>query len=230
MANFSWSGVSEGIKYTNDYHKYDPVIQEYDDVLRQIENGNFSLLSESLERDGRMSVLVDSYQLDYRYGDFRLSGTTFSFGDSSIKVYRYGRGYSDGTVYGFGATTDTGDVIGYITKIESTDLEKGGKLTIIGNFDYSKTGDNLYENYRYRVSGDDTFQLTKYNDELDAGIGNDIVYGNNGDDTLNGEGGSDILFGGDGSDKLYGESGNDSLNGNKGNDYLYGGSGVDNIK
>ena len=199
MANFSWSGVSEGIKYTNNYYKYDPEVQEYDDVLRQIENGNFSLLSESLERDGRMSILVDSYQLDYRYGDFRLSGTNFSFGDSAVKVSRYGKGYLDGTTYGFGSTTDSGDVIGYITKIESTDLEKGGKSTLIGNFDYSKIEDSSYENYRYYVSGDDTFQLTKYNDELDAGIGNDIVYGNSGDDTfyLAGDPGNDMTLQGD---------------------------------
>jgi Ca2+-binding RTX toxin-like protein len=53
---------------------------------------------------------------------------------------------------------------------------------------------------------------------LDAGSGNDNVYG---------AGGNDYIFGGAGNDKLYGGAGNDNLNGGDGNDYLDGGEGAD---
>ncbi|MCX5819878.1 MAG: retention module-containing protein [Deltaproteobacteria bacterium] len=46
---------------------------------------------------------------------------------------------------------------------------------------------------------------------VNAGDGNDIVFGNGGDDTLNGEGGNDILVGGIGKDTLTGGTGADKF-------------------
>jgi hypothetical protein len=46
---------------------------------------------------------------------------------------------------------------------------------------------------------------------VNAGDGNDIVFGNAGDDTLNGEGGNDILVGGTGHDHLTGGAGADTF-------------------
>ena len=71
---------------------------------------------------------------------------------------------------------------------------------------------------------------------INAGSGNNHVYGNSKDDILNGEDGDDKIYGGNGNDTLnggngkdylYGESGDDTLNGGKGNDYLSGGRGND---
>jgi len=57
-------------------------------------------------------------------------------------------------------------------------------------------------------------------DEIDAGKGNDQVFGSQGDDRIDG---------GDGNDKLFGEAGADSLDGGKGNDRLFGGDGADTL-
>jgi Ca2+-binding RTX toxin-like protein len=55
---------------------------------------------------------------------------------------------------------------------------------------------------------------------IDAGDGNDILWGGTGSDTLNG---------GTGNDALYGLAGNDLLVGGTGQDFLDGGSGVDQL-
>ncbi len=64
-------------------------------------------------------------------------------------------------------------------------------------------------------------------DSIDAGAGNDIVYGRGGDDIINGRNGDDTLYGDEGNDKISGGNGNDSLYGGSGNDNLSGGEGND---
>ena len=65
---------------------------------------------------------------------------------------------------------------------------------------------------------------------VDAGAGNDTVYGGSGNDKLNGGSGNDKLFGLAGSDSLLGGGGNDYLEGGEGTDQLDGGSGTDQAK
>jgi len=83
------------------------------------------------------------------------------------------------------------------------------------------------------------------NDTINAGDGNDTVYGYGGDDLINGGSGNDTLDGGDGNDtisggpgldKIFGGSGDDtisgdedadSIDGQSGNDLLYGNAGDD---
>lgn len=62
------------------------------------------------------------------------------------------------------------------------------------------------------------------NDTLTGGAGKDTLYGGFGDDRINGSGSADHLFGEDGNDRLYGGAGDDSLDGGGGVDRLYGGS------
>ena len=64
------------------------------------------------------------------------------------------------------------------------------------------------------VTEDDILHGTNNNDNIAAGIGNDV---------LNGYGGSDTLSGGDGNDTLYGGDGGDSLYGGLGTNDIYGG-------
>jgi Ca2+-binding RTX toxin-like protein len=65
---------------------------------------------------------------------------------------------------------------------------------------------------------------------LNAGGGNDFVFGNGGSDILHGDDGNDFLSGGAGDlDEIYGDAGNDVLNGGAGFDVLYGGSGDDTL-
>ncbi|GAB5470782.1 MAG: hypothetical protein Kilf2KO_38120 [Rhodospirillales bacterium] len=63
-------------------------------------------------------------------------------------------------------------------------------------------------------------------DDVNGQRGNDIVFGETGDDLLNGKKESDILFGGEGNDDLRGGEGDDFLNGGLGDDVLRGGSGA----
>ncbi len=95
------------------------------------------------------------------------------------------------------------------------------------------------------TNADETFFVPDGNIQLDAGGGNDIVFGgagndllrgNDGDDEIHGGGGNDVLGGGggndfidggEGDDQLFGDAGADVLSGGAGNDVLYGGAGGD---
>lgn len=64
-------------------------------------------------------------------------------------------------------------------------------------------------------------------ENINAGSGNDTLYGDGMANIIQGNDGDDTLFGNDGSDTLYGGAGNDSLDGGADNDTLYGGIGND---
>jgi Ca2+-binding RTX toxin-like protein len=73
-------------------------------------------------------------------------------------------------------------------------------------------------------------------ENVEAGSGNDRVWGNElrnklfgqkGNDRLYGEGGNDDIFGGVGNDRLYGGTGDDKLFGGTGKDKVWGGEGRD---
>ncbi|HTL58763.1 MAG TPA: calcium-binding protein [Candidatus Limnocylindrales bacterium] len=74
---------------------------------------------------------------------------------------------------------------------------------------------------------------TSHDDNVADLVGDDVIYGGDGNDTINGtlggnnqlfgEAGNDTLNGGPGDERLYGGTGNDTLRGNGGNDVLDGG-------
>lgn len=74
-------------------------------------------------------------------------------------------------------------------------------------------------------SGNDHLTLSNTSGVVNAGAGDDTVFGGNGNDTLNGGDGNDSLVGGAGNDVLNGGAGNDTLVGGAGNDTLTGGTG-----
>ena len=76
-------------------------------------------------------------------------------------------------------------------------------------------------------TGDDRVYGGMARDVLNGGFGRDQVQGMAGDDGLLGSWGDDTLLGGDGNDVLYGGFGNDLINGGVGDDRLYGGPGND---
>ncbi|AOO66352.1 beta strand repeat-containing protein [Sulfurospirillum halorespirans] len=64
-------------------------------------------------------------------------------------------------------------------------------------------------------------------ENINAGSGNDTLYGDGMANTIYGNAGADTLSGNDGADLLYGGMGNDSLDGGADNDTLYGEDGSD---
>lgn len=79
------------------------------------------------------------------------------------------------------------------------------------------------------LSGDDTFNLSSYDDYAFGYGGKDKLFGNGGNDSLDGGNGNDTLIGGNGLDSLTGGLGADSLDGGIGNDLLFGGAGNDRL-
>jgi Ca2+-binding RTX toxin-like protein len=76
------------------------------------------------------------------------------------------------------------------------------------------------------------------NDKVWGGSAFNVVFGGSGNDELHGGAGTDILIGGDdndllyggaGNDYLFGDAGDDRLSGGDGNDFLVGGAGMDSI-
>ncbi len=57
--------------------------------------------------------------------------------------------------------------------------------------------------------------------DIRAGGGDDVVYGEGGGDFIRGEAGTDTLYGGDGRESIYGGPGNDELHGGGGGDFFY---------
>ncbi|SIT10220.1 Ca2+-binding protein, RTX toxin-related [Roseivivax lentus] len=66
-----------------------------------------------------------------------------------------------------------------------------------------------------------------FDDVIDGGVGNDLLYGEGGNDSLSGGTGDDTLIGGDGNDTIIGGSGSDQIDGGVGDDSLTGGDGND---
>jgi serralysin len=75
--------------------------------------------------------------------------------------------------------------------------------------------------------GMDDVRLGAGNDYCNAGAGNDVVYGGLGRDTITVGSGKNVAYGEDGEDRLNGSGGRDSLYGGGQNDRIYGGGGVD---
>lgn len=86
---------------------------------------------------------------------------------------------------------------------------------------------SAYDDYAFGYGGKDKFFGNGGNDSLDGDLGNDTIFGGSGADSLTGGGGADSLFGGIGYDVLLGNAGNDRLNGGAGADTLTGGDGAD---
>ena len=104
------------------------------------------------------------------------------------------------------------------------------------NITWMTEGDDVWggweENTDYVVNaglGNDKLYGYNGNDELDGGDGNDEVYGGNGNDVVRGGRGQDFLDGGAGDDVLDGGADADILFGGLGRDQLYGGSGNDKL-
>jgi Ca2+-binding RTX toxin-like protein len=116
-----------------------------------------------------------------------------------------------------------------ISDISGSAVAFDSALRSLGGSDDSSFLDSI-------LTGNDLITLSKFDDHMDSGTGNDTIragYGNDqvyaeaGNDKLDGGSGLDSLFGGDDNDNLVGARGNDFLAGGNGNDTLAGGDGND---
>ena len=93
----------------------------------------------------------------------------------------------------------------------------------------SNTGDAAGDSY----NSIEQVIATNFDDNLRGSVGDDIIFGLNGNDLMVGGGlsgfGNDTFYGGGGDDILIGGDDNDTLNGGDGNDFLDGGLGNNNI-
>jgi Ca2+-binding RTX toxin-like protein len=112
-----------------------------------------------------------------------------------------------------------------------------GQISVTGT-STTFTATDIKEIHVFAGDGNDTIDLTGVArpSVINAGAGDDVVWGGKardvifgraGNDQLHGQGGNDMLFGGKGDDALYGGDGRDFLFGGDGNDQLYGGAGHD---
>ena len=114
--------------------------------------------------------------------------------------------------------------------------------TVASDFLYGRIEPNAADLGTATISGaagGDFLQgLNDTDDVIDAGAGNDFIYGRSGDDAINAgadndyvfaEGGNDIVLGGAGNDYLFGNAGDDLIFGQADNDFLIGGAGNDTL-
>lgn len=132
-----------------------------------------------------------------------------------------------------------GEWAGQIQKVQFfVDGEKVGTLILRGNLaiedvfgetDSGTIWDALsLDGFKGRLTGEyDYFSASNGRDILNAGAGNDVIFGFEGNDRLAGKGGDDVLHGQKDDDRLIGGRGNDTLDGGEDDDVLIGGGGRD---
>lgn len=210
---------------------------------------------------------VDSLALDLNFysrffhDDVFLDNAYESFGGKTYQDIYLVNGWdgSQDLLLGVGGTglvfNQQGDLIGGTVTGLAEAVYDGGDILLLQGFSVSAArlynAGLTYGNADDRavlslmMAGNDTIQLSAYddrfegwaghdrmsgqggNDTLIGGAGNDTLIGGAGDDTANGGPGHDRLAGGDGHDRLLGAAGNDILEGGRGGDRLEGGLGRD---
>ncbi|EDZ48536.1 hemolysin-type calcium-binding region [Rhodobacterales bacterium Y4I] len=156
--------------------------------------------------------------LTYSYSEWYDYDTLFVF-----EEYDYGDLYFGAFAdYQYGTTYTLTDAI-FMDYWENTLASVTGMdltFDIMDDFSYGVQFSNMWNT-------DDTFWLNDYQDYVQAGQGDDIVWSEGGADRIYGQGGDDSIYGGAGNDKLFGNAGADVLDGMSGRDLLKGGGGSD---
>lgn len=182
-------------------------------------------------------VFVGEGALDYSLEQGAFENVEASFGND--KIY----GTDGANIINLGAGDDFAQGFGgndVITGGDGADIlmgMDGDDRIIIDQFDTWFSGGAGVDTLVFTGQGALNYSLAQGEFEnVDAGAGDDIIYGTDGANVINlgagndyaqGFAGNDTINGGDGADELQGMEGNDYLNGGAGNDTLIGGSGVD---
>ncbi len=145
------------------------------------------------------------------YASFSGSTTELRFFDDADNFTRFGGSGINFTVFG-GVPIDVST--GFITQL-STFVNGSPVISITGLgidapqlYDLVVAGDSAAVRNLF-LRGDDTMTLSDLKDKVNAGDGNDFLFGKRG---------HDVLTGGRGNDTLSGDQGNDTLTGGAGSD------------
>jgi Ca2+-binding RTX toxin-like protein len=182
-------------------------------------------------------VFVGDGALDYALGQGAFENVEAGFGNDKIYGTDGANIINLGAGDDFAQGNDGNDVI---TGGDGADIlmgMDGDDRIIIDQFDTWFSGGAGTDTLVFTGQGALNYSLAQGAFEnVDAGAGDDIIYGTDGANVINlgagndyaqGFGGNDTVNGGDGADELQGMEGNDYLIGGAGNDTLIGGSGVD---
>ena len=168
------------------------------------------------------TIYIDTYFIGYADGEDTLLAV---MAGSDLTVGANDETLTGGTVNAFFQAffdgTDWNDAFGF-EKINISASEFQAAM------DSESTKDD-YKIISNALSGNDTFDLSAYDDYAYGYGGKDKLFGNGGNDSLEGGAGNDTLVGGTGFDSLTGGIGADSLDGGFGNDRLIGGAGYDRL-
>jgi len=188
MTYKSYEGAS-GSHYTNEYYGYAQSFMAYDIAALQ------ALYGANWEYESGDTL----YTFSQYTGEMSINGTGIG-APASNRIFR--------TIWD-GGGEDTIDLSNYNNNVVA-DLNSGGSL------DFSATqrvqlGGGIY-------SDANVYLAVSIANQIDAGGGNDAIYGLGGDDFIFGGGGKDTIIGGPEDDILNGGAGRDKLKGSAGAD------------
>lgn len=166
-------------------------------------------------------------QVDFTFlHDIEFNGTTYS----DVAAFTYDAGeYITGAFGGKNITFNEygvtgGTVTGYVELIGNEVLWGIEKISYSAKALYnlaltSSNSDDL-KALSTILNGNDSFDLSEFNDRVRGYNGSDKINGNGGNDILYGEAGNDTIRGGTGNDRLLGGLGNDTISLGSGKDIL----------
>ncbi len=167
-----------------------------------------------LKYDSFGHLIMQTFQNTHAYGDLLAAHAADVNGTNQL----------GDTVHGLGIYSGSGGgILGNGGVITKTSADLGKTYTYIRDFrpdmgaNPDGTAGSGYNSHEVLAGSD-------FNDWIDAGNGDDTVYGDKGDDVLDGKAGADHLYGGDGQDVLLGGDIEDFLDGGNGDDLVYAGT------
>ena len=178
----------------------------------------------AIDTDLGHAVVTEQFKdiIERTTGAVHLNGDVMGYADSYVDLAQQyatqvaARGL--GVYSGFGNST-----VGNGGSITKTNAELGGTFSFIRDFrpDHGENPDGTPAggfNSHEVISG------TDFADWIEAGNGDDTIYGDKGNDYLNGGAGADHIYGGDGNDVILGGDIEDFLDGGAGDDIIYAGT------